>query len=216
MKYFILLILFPILFVGCATSYTPISGLQSIGDAEMSNEDIKVTLGIQPLGDNGRFKDTQEENKITILKLTVENLSDSTFFVDSKNIYLKGIPDGEPISQLSPHEVADRMALASGTYWLWGLLWMGYYQNDNGDVSSCWLPIGLPIALINFFKARGTNQDFEDEITNNAFPNGEISSKEVKSGMLFFNRAGGVKYELVINYSDDMGNKKQITLPYKI
>ncbi len=107
------------------------------------------------------------------------------------------------------------MSLATGTYWLWGLLWMGYYENNNGESSSFWLPIGLPIAAINFFRARGTNSNFEEEITQNAFPSGDIATKELKSGMLFFNRSGGVKYELVVNYTNDQGNKKTISLPYK-
>jgi hypothetical protein len=215
MKHSAFLLFLSIILFGCATSYSPIAGLQSIGDAETSNSDLKITVGIQPLGDNSRFKDKAEENKITILKLSVENISSELLFIDTKNIYLKGIPGGEPISQLAPNEVSDRMSLATGTYWLWGLLWMGYHENINGETSGFWLPIGLPIGAINFFRARGTNQDFEDEITNNAFPSGDITPNESKSGMLFFNRAGGVKYELVIDYSDDKGNKKTISLPYK-
>lgn len=216
MKHFLLILCsIPLLF-GCATSYSPIANLQSIGDAETSNSDLIVTLGIQPLGDNSRFKDKAEENKITILKLTLENISSQPILVDSKNIYLKGFKDGEPVSQMLPHDVADRMSLATGTYWLWGLLWLGYYENNNGEVSSSWFPIGLPIGAINFFRARGTNSNFEEEITKNAFPSGDISVGEIKSGLLFFNRAGGIKYNLVVNYQDELGNEKEIIIPYKL
>jgi hypothetical protein len=205
-----------LLISGCATSYTPISHLESIGDAEISNSDFKLTVGIQPLGDNGRFKDQAEKYKITILKLSLLNLSDKSIYVSSKNIYLRGIIDNEPISQFSSHEVADRMSLATGTYWLWGLLWMGYTENNNGQVSSMWLPIGLPIGLINFLRAGSTNKSFENELKENAFPDGDILSNKSKSGMLFFNRAGGVKYNLVVNYIDSTGNKKEISIPYKL
>jgi hypothetical protein len=201
---------------GCATSYNPIAKIESIGDAEISNSDLRVAVGIQPLGDNGRFKDTAEENKITILKLTVENLSSESLIIENKNIYLEGIPDNEPISQLHPDDVADRMSLATGTYWLWGLLWMGYSQNVNGETSSLWIPIGLPIAALNFFRASNTNSSFEEEIITNAFPSGEILPNEVKSGMLFFNRTGGNKYNHVVSYADSSGNQKEIRIPCKI
>ena len=204
-----------LLFNGCATSYNPIANLESIGDAEISNSDLRIIVGIQPLGDNSRFKDTEEENNITILKLTVENISNDFISILNKNIYLKGIPDNEPISQLRPDEVADRMSLATGTYWLWGLLWLGFTENNNGNVSGFWFPIGLPIGAINFFRAKSTNNNFEEEITQNAFPDVELMPKDVQSGMLFFNRSGGIKYNLVINYADSSGIKKEISIPYK-
>ncbi|RPI63923.1 MAG: hypothetical protein EHM44_04155 [Ignavibacteriales bacterium] len=215
--YFILYFFVSVFFIcGCATSYSPISKLESIGDAESKNADLIAVVGIQPLGDNSRFKDTAEENKITILKLSVENISSDFFSIESKNIYLRGIPDNEPISQLSPHEVADRMSLATGTYWLWGLLWLGYTETTNNETSSLWLPIGLPIGAINFFRARSTNNSFEEEITQNAFSDVELLPGEKESGMLFFNRAGGIKYNLVISYTDSSKNKKEIIIPYKL
>ena len=215
MKKLISILLVTSLLLSCATSYHPISDLESVGDAETQNEDLNLIVGIQPPGENNRFNDTAEENNITILKLSLENISRDTFSVSNKNIYLRGITENEPISQLSPHEVADRMALVTGAYWLWGLLWFGYYHNENGDESSLWIPIGLPIALYNFLKAESTNSDFEDEITNNAFPSGKIAPGEIKNGYLFFNRRGGVKYNLVISYTDYMGNEKEIMIPYK-
>ena len=216
MKNLSFIIISLVLLCGCATSYTSIEKLESIGDAEISNSDLKLTVGIQPLGENSRFKDTAEEQKITILKLTIQNLSGESFLINNKNIYLRGITDNEPISQISPNEAADQMSLATGTYWLWGLLWMGYTKVENGESSSLWLPVGLPIAAINFFRARSTNDSFEEEITKNAFPSGEINSDEIKSGMLFFNRAGGKKYNLVVHYSDINRNSKEIIIPYKL
>jgi hypothetical protein len=203
------------LLCSCATSYHPIAELESVGDAETKNEDFILTVGIQPLGKNNRFKDTEEENNISILKLSLKNISNDTLFVSDKNIFLRDTTDNAPISQISPIEVADRMSLVSGAYWLWGLLWFGYSENNNGDVSSLWIPIGLPIALYNFIKAENTNSSFEEEITKNAFPSGQIAPGATKKGMIFFNRRGGIMYNLVVNYSDDMDTKKEITIPYK-
>ena len=205
-----------LLLYGCATSYISISKIKSIGDAETSNSDLKVTVGIQPLGDNSRFKDTQEENKISILKLTLENVSARPITVKDKNIYLKGLLDDEPVSQLSPHEVANRMSLATAAYWLWAGLWMGHSENNNGKTSSFWLPIGLPIGAINFFKARSTNNSFEDEITKDAFPDTKLLPGESKSGLIFFNKAGGGKYNLTVIYNDTTSGKKEISIPYKL
>ena len=216
MKQTVVLFAILALFSGCATSYHPISELESVGDAETQNEDFNLTVGIQPLGKNNRFQDTEEENSITILKLSLENISSDTLIVSNKNIYLLGTIENEPISQLSPKEVSDRMSLVSGAYWLWGLLWIGFYSNTDGEESSFWIPIGLPIALYNFFKARSTNSAFEKEITQNAFPSGKIAPGEIKKGMLFFNRRGGIKYNLVVNYTDYASNKKEIVIPYKL
>jgi len=215
MKLYWLILPALLFFSGCATSYRPIGNLESIGDAETSNSDLKLTVGIQPLGDNSRFKDKAEEEHITILKLALENISSEPFIINNGNIYLREADDEEPVSQLSPAEVADRMSLASGTYWLWGLLWMGYSENNNGETSGFWFPIGLPIGAINFFRAQSTNNSFEDEITERSFPSGEIASGDSREGMLFFNRRGGMKYNLIVDYSNGSGEKKEISIPYK-
>jgi hypothetical protein len=199
---------------GCATSFTSFSNLESIGDAEIKNEDLKVSVGIQPLGDNGRFKDKAEDMNITILKLRVNNISTDTISIKNSNIYLRGIANNEPISQIAAEDVADRMSLATGAYWLWGLLWFGSTTVENGESSSLWLPVGLPIGAFNFFRAKNTNRSFKDEVTKQSFSDSMILPKMVSSGMLFFNRSGGKRYNLVVEY-DKNGIKKEISLPYK-
>lgn len=213
MKYLVLVSF--LLLTSCATSFVPFSKIESIGDTEIKNEDLKVTLGIQPLGDNGRFRDKADEKKITFLKLKLKNISENNISISAKNIYLRGI-ENEPISQLQPEEVADRMSLATGTYWLWSLLWLGVHNNDNGKVSSIWLPIGLPIGAINYFRAKSTNSDFKNELLQNSFKNVELEKNSETSGMLIFTKSEGIISNLVVEYVNNLGEKKEIVIPYKL
>lgn len=47
MKAALILSIFMLFFVGCATSYTPIVKLESIGDAEENNGELRAIVGIQ-------------------------------------------------------------------------------------------------------------------------------------------------------------------------
>jgi hypothetical protein len=205
-----------IFIAGCATSYQPISKLESVGDAAVKNDDLEMTVGIQQMGKNSRFQDKLEEKKITILQCSVKNISSKTINIKSENIYLRETASNAPISQLPPSEVADRMKLASWPYWIWGLLWVGTYENNNGNVSNHMYPVGLIIGAINFFRAENTNENFEKDITDHSFPAGNIKPGEVKSGMIFFNRRSAQKYNLVLTYADSLGNNKDLSLQYKL
>lgn len=210
------LLLWAAVIAGCAASYSPISQLDSIADAEVSNGDLRAIVGIQPLGDNSRFKDTAEESEVAILKLTVENLSPHPIMIKASDIFLEDTARGRPVSQLPTAYVAKQMSLATATYWLWGLLWMGYTETTNKESSSLWLPVGLPIGAINFFRARSTNASFEEEITQNAFPDTKLQPNERKGGMLFFHKTSGIRFNLVVMYTDGANEKQRIVIPWKL
>jgi hypothetical protein len=217
MKYCLSVILLStLLLYGCATSYRPISRIESIGDATVNNDDLEATVGIQPFGDNNRFQDNLEEQKISVLKLTIKNKSSHSIELNQDNIVLKTIPVGNIILQLTPNDVSKRLALNTWTYWLWGLLWMGKTECVNGDCSSSWYPIGLPIGAINFFQAQGTNNGFEKDISDHTFRSGVIQSGESKNGMVFFDKRGSGKYNIAIAYSDSSSQKKELLLQYKL
>jgi hypothetical protein len=217
MKYFFFgFLLVTLLFAGCATSYKQISKIESIGDATLSNDDVEATVGIQPFGENNRFQSNLEEQKISVLKLTVRNKSAKPIDINQDNVVLKTIPVGNTILQLTPNEVSKRLALNTWTYWLWGLLWFGRQDCVNGECSSSWYPVGLPIGAINFFQAQGTNSDFEKDITEHSYRSGRIQPGESKDGMLFFDKRGGGKYNVAIAYSDSIGQQKELLLPYKL
>ncbi len=117
---------------------------------------------------------------------------------------------------MSPKEAASDLELYEAGYWLWGLLWVGYTENNNGQVSSAWYPVGLVIGAINFFRAVHTNGDFTDDVTTNALQSGDLRAGEERGGLVFFNKRGGQKYDLVISYADSTGKNKELSMPYKL
>ncbi len=213
-KYFSSLI-FVLFFSGCATSFVPFANLASVGDSVVNDSDLKLTIGIQQLGDNSRFKDNAEKSRISVLKLTVENISDNIVSLSGKNIYIRDSLSDAPVSPLSTEEVYDRMSLASGIYFFWSILWIGFYQNNNGETSSFWFPLGLPIGTINYLRARKTNSNFKEEITKNAFPDVELAPSESRTGLLFFKDTWSEKHNLIVEYVDRTGNKKEAIIEYK-
>ena len=208
------ILLSTLLLLSCATSYQRIKADDTYADNLNENEDIKIVLGYQGLGSNDRFRDKFEENKISLLRLTVSNKSDRAVTVDANDIVLKIKDEDLAVLPLEASVVANRVELAEAGYWLWGLFWVGYTECTNGDCESTWFPVGLIIGAINFFKASNTNSQMEKELVENSFPGGVINPGEQMSGYLFYDASKKRYYDFQLKYQFDDEDKKLIGVAY--
>ena len=213
MKY-LALISITLFILNCATTYKPISANNTFAENVNSNEDIEISFGSQGLGKNNRFRDKFENEKIAFMRLTIKNKSDQIITINQEDVNLKIKDDLLAIAPLNPEIVYKRISLNTATYWLWGFLWIGTIKYENGEYESNIYPIGLVIGAINFFIARGTNNDMKMEIINNHFKGGSLLPGDEISGYLFYNSSQKRFYELQVNYSFKNGLKKLLSVPY--
>lgn len=212
MKYQCILIVLAALFYGCGTSLSNISQLESIANVTKVNEDIEVTVGLQPTGEECRFNENLRKKDITILYLKVQNKSPESITIIPAQLQLRDETYHITFSPLTPKMAADSASLATWSHWLWGFIWLPHTESDNGKVSSSWLPAGLPIGAANFLWAITANKDFENDITKHAFLSGEIASGDTSKGMLFFQCSSKLKYQLHIPYTTSGGLKKEMSI----
>ena len=172
-----------------------------------------MTVGLQDLGDNNRFRNRSNEENISILKISVSNKIKSDVTVDA--IELLNETKSSVYPTLTPRVTADRMKLNTWPYLIWGILWFGSTKCENGDCESTWIPVGLVIGLANLFIARGTNSDFETEITRTQFKPTVLKEKKSANGLVFL--AGkGFTFHVKLSYHVGESEKREMLVQYSI
>lgn len=201
-----------ILFWGCATSYNSMIELKAVGIQKAENEDVTLTVGVQDLGDNNRFRSKAYETGTALLKVTVESKTEG-IVVDKIEVLNEGEDALYP--QLTPSIAADKMSLHTWPYLLWGLLWFGYTKCENDDCHGTWIPVGLIIGIINVIKAKETNRGFEKEITSHQFKPGSLKRGETNEGLLFLT-GRSLSLRIRVAYRSSSSEVKHLAVPYGI
>ena len=197
----------------CAVNYSQISALKSVGDSVIENEDLVVTIAIQPFGNNGRYRDRAIKNNIAFLYLSIKNKMNTSINVEYEDINVS--VGNQLIPPIEPGECTKTLKLSRWVYWLYALFWGGSRGYDSkGDRHNVFIPFGLPIAIYNFVKATSTNNKMADDLTTNAFQSGEIGADKTNSGLVYLPRLPAQETSVRVRYLTRNDGARTIEIPF--
>ena len=195
----ILVVLSCFLVMNCAVSYKPISVERPTMVSSVVQDDVEFRVGLITGASNPDIARKMVREDIKFLELEVVNNSNEAVEINYHG--LKLVNGHTVITPLYPKEFIDDVDFAVGGYWLYGLIWMGSTSCDNvNGCSSFWLPVGLPIAILNVMKASSSNKKFLDDLSMNMFSQYVVEPGHVRRGMAYFRVRGYNRFSFQIDY----------------
>ncbi|GEM_PF-3697929 len=195
----------------CAVSYHPISAERTSSIQSAQAGEVAFSAGPKSLESNPRIASKAEMSKIKFIGIDVENNSRDTIRISRTGVSLEG--GNESYQGIAPESAFDPLRFWVYGYWLYSLIWFGSTScSSESGCSSFWLPVGLPISIINVVTASNSNTEFLRDIKSNQIYDMVIGPGQTKSGMAYFQRTGNARYDVRIVY---LRNQVQETVTIK-
>ncbi len=188
-----------LLFSSCAVSYHPISGERVASMQSTTKQDVAFSGGIKSLESNPRIAAKAGLNNTRIIEIHVDNKSADTIRLNYGSVSLVG--PSETHTGISAFETYYPLHFWVYGYWFYSLIWFGSTSCDSqSGCSSFWLPVGLPITIINVATASSSNTAFLKDLKSNQVDKFEVPPNGNKTGMVYFNVSGKERCDLRIEF----------------
>ncbi|MDX1531659.1 MAG: hypothetical protein R3362_09045 [Rhodothermales bacterium] len=170
------------LLAGCATAYKPIPYDQLAYTGQQDSNGLAFSYRYDAVP--GYYGKKLRKRGYSAVAVRVTNTTDAAVTLDRNSLRL--LAGASPLQPLAPEIVADHADQPVWTYLLYGLLNLQIYSED----SSTFIPIGLPIALLNIIQSSSANRNAEKAYTEGYLLGQEVPPGGTVEGLLFVHETG--------------------------
>jgi hypothetical protein len=196
MKYFFALSSF-LLLTGCASSYIATRPSEYAYKASSTVDSIEYALCFNVLQktSNTRYANIEQKVNLRLVAVKLFNHTNSPIILTEEN--LKFMSGGFEVLYVTPDYYYQKVQRHPGYYFFWlfanpsfvkTTISSGGYGPPQISQKLIVIPIGIPIAILNFAIASNANKQFKQHLLDNALLNRTLQPNEYTYGYIFIRK----------------------------